>query len=248
MAAVVTAHPEPITMADRTTGAADRAVPLCVGIIMDGNRRWARERRLPTIAGHRRGYEKFKEVADWSKEAGILHLAVYAFSAENWSRPPEEVTHLLDLMRAVLKSGIPEIHKPDVAVHVVGDLARFPADIQELIAGLHAKNDPAAERHLWVCAGYGGRQEVVAAVNTLVARGVHEVSEADISNALWTAEMPDPDIIIRTGGQERLSNFLLWRSAYSEFFFLDTYWPAFTRSEFDGILAAFASRKRNYGA
>ena len=221
--------------------------PSCIGIIMDGNRRWAKEQGLATIEGHKAGYEKFKEVAEWCKEAGLKHLAVYAFSTENWNRNKEEVSYLLDLMRELLEKGLPEMHKQDVAVHIVGDLSRFPDDIQTSIDTLHGRNPVDPAHHLWVCASYGGKPELLAAVNTLLARGVQGVSEKEVSDVLWTAGMPDPDIIIRTGGQRRLSNFLLWHAGYAELFFIDTYWPAFSKREFTQILHDYGARTRNYG-
>ncbi|MBP9749399.1 MAG: di-trans,poly-cis-decaprenylcistransferase [Candidatus Pacebacteria bacterium] len=221
--------------------------PTCVGIIMDGNRRWARVRDVPTLMGHTSGYEKLKETEGWCKEANVRHLAVYAFSTENWNRGAEEVGYLMDLMRTVLHDRLEKLQSPDVAVHIVGDCGRFPKDIQDLIAAVHSKNRADAEYHLWVCASYGGKSEILAAVNALIQEGVQEVTEECFTGALWTAAMPAPDIIVRTGGERRLSNFLMWHSGYSELFFLDTLWPDFSKEEFDGILAEFAERTRNYG-
>jgi undecaprenyl diphosphate synthase len=214
---------------------------------MDGNRRWARERGLPTVKGHQAGYKTFKQVAQWCKEAGVTHLAVYAFSTENWKRNEEEVGYLMDLMRELLEKGLPDMHKEDVAVHIVGDLSLFPEDIQSSIQRLHSKNPASPTQHLWVCASYGGKSEVVAAANRLLQGGVKEVTEEEFTRALWTADMPAADIIIRTGGEKRLSNFLMWHSGYSELFFIDTYWPDFSQAELQRVLDEFATRKRNYG-
>ena len=223
-------------------------VPQSIAMIMDGNRRWAKERGLPTVQGHRAGYKKMREVAGWCKEVGVQHLAVYAFSTENWNRGPEEVDYLMALMRELLGKGLHGItDDDDVAIHIVGDLALFPQDIQEGIIALHAENAPDAKRHLWVCASYGGKPEILSAVNTLLQEGVHEVDATQFTQRLWTGGMPAPDIILRTGGQRRLSNFLLWHSGYSELFFLDTFWPAFSRKEFDTMLSDFSARTRNYG-
>lgn len=214
---------------------------------MDGNRRWARERGLPTLEGHKKGYETFKQVAAWCKEQDIEHLAVYAFSTENWNRSKEEVGYLMRLMRDLLTKGLPQMHKEDVAIHIVGDLARFPDDIQELTEALHSKNPKSASHHLWVAASYGGRPEILAAVKTLLQEGAGEVSEQGFTDKLWTAGMPAPDIIIRTGGEKRLSNFLMWHSGYSELFFRDTLWPDFSEQELRDVLKEYAQRKRNFG-
>ncbi len=219
-------------------------LPRCVGVIMDGNRRWARARSLPSVEGHRRGYEKFREVAGWCKEVGVEHLVVYALSTENWKRSEQEVSYLLELMRELLRNGLRE-ERVDSAVHLIGDLSRFPADIQEGIAAFHAENPAAPARHLWVCVSYGGRAEILAAVAARTQGG--EVTEASIAEHLWTAGMPDPDLVFRTGGEQRLSNFLLWQVAYSELFFSPTLWPDLSRSEFDELLRAYGMRKRNYG-
>ncbi len=221
--------------------------PTCVGIIMDGNRRWAREHGLPSLEGHRRGYEKLKEVMGWCREAGIAHLAVYAFSTENWKRSADEVGYLMDLMRTMLREQLPELRKEHTAVHVVGKLDLLPADLQETVSTLHDTNPRDAIHHLWACISYGGRAAIADAVNILHAEGVGEVNEDAITRTLWTADMPAPDIILRTGGEKRLSNFLMWHSGYSELFFLDTYWPDFSRVEFDEVLTQFTDRKRNYG-
>jgi undecaprenyl diphosphate synthase len=220
--------------------------PACVGIIMDGNRRWAREQGLPTLEGHRRGYEKLKDVQAWCREQGIYHLAVYALSTENWKRSEEEVSYLMDLFRAMIEEFSQSSHE-DSAVHFVGDLARFPSDIQESIDRLHASNSPEAQYHLWVAASYGGRTEIVHAVQDLLQTGVTEITEDLFSQSLWTAGMPDPDIIIRTGGEQRLSNFLSWQAVYSELFFPKTYWPAFTKEDFQSILDQYSERDRRHG-
>lgn len=222
--------------------------PVCVGIIMDGNRRWARERGLPTLEGHRRGYQKLKEVAQWSRTAGVRHLAFYALSTENWKRAEEEVAYLMDLFRMVLSTELSTLRAENTAVHLVGDVERFPQDLQESIRDMHASNPIDAEHHVWLCASYGGRAEIVAAVNSLCAKSVDGViDETVFSHALWTLGMPDPDIIIRTGGEHRLSGFLTWQSVYSELFFLDPYWPDFSKEMFDQVLADFASRERRHG-
>lgn len=234
-------------MSDSSSPDQHTSVPACVGIIMDGNRRWAKERNLPPLEGHRAGYEKLKEVTKWCTNLGVRHLVVYAFSTENWKRSSDEVGYLMDLMRTLLRDQLAESPHPDEAIHIVGDHTRFPDDIQKSIIELHNRNTPYAKRHLWVCASYGGRQEVLAAIHTLPPHTAAVVTEEEFTQALWTGSMPEPDIIIRTGGEKRLSNFLLWHAGYSELFFLDTFWPDFSKEEFDAVCTEFAHRTRKYG-
>lgn len=235
-------------MTEQRTMSTSVTTPACIGVVMDGNRRWARARNVSTIEGHTEGFKKLKEVVEWCKEDGVSHVVAYAFSTENWRRAEEEVGGLMNLMRHVLQHELAELRTHDVAVHVVGALDRFPEDLQQAIAELHATNPKDATRHLWSCASYGGRAEIVAAMQTLLAKGVDDVDEQGFAQAVWTAGMPDPDLIVRTGGQRRLSNFLTWQSVYSELFFLDTLWPDLTRTEWDTMLAEYCARKRNFGA
>jgi undecaprenyl diphosphate synthase len=221
-------------------------VPKCIGVIMDGNRRWARAQGLPTLEGHRKGYRKLKDLITWCKEADVRHLVVYALSTENLKRSEEEVSYLLDLFREMAEEL--QERNDDSTVRFIGDSARFPRDIQDSIESLHAKNKPEAAYHIWIAAPYGGRAELVHVVNQLAGRGAGPYTERDVSDALWSAGMPDPDIIIRTGGDYRLSNFLPWQSVYAELFFVDTPWPAFTKEEFFSILNRYAERERRYGA
>ncbi len=221
--------------------------PTCVGIIMDGNRRWARERGLPQIEGHRVGYAKLKEVATWCRESGVRHLVVYAFSTENWNRTAEEVSYLMDLFRKVLANELTSIRKERTAVHLVGQVNRLPQDMQRMVAEMHATNPVDAVHHVWLCVSYGGRAEILDAVNVLLKQEQKVITESEFSNALWTAGMPDPDIIIRTGGERRLSGFLTWASVYSELFFLEQHWPDFSRELFDSVLTDCASRERRHG-
>jgi undecaprenyl diphosphate synthase len=182
----------------------------------------------------------------WCKEAKVQHLVVYALSTENLKRSEEEVSYLLDLFREMSKE-LGERKEDDMSVRFIGDLARFPADIQDSIRDMHARENPNAPYHVWIAAPYGGRAELVDTVNRLSARGSGPYTEADITDALWSAGMPDPDIIIRTGGDHRLSNFLPWQGTYAELFFIDTPWPAFTKENFSSVLAEYAERERRYG-
>ena len=246
-------------------------IPTCVGFILDGNRRWAKERNLPTLEGHKQGYEKLKETLQWSHEAGIQHVVAYVFSTENWNRSPKEIEYLLELTRILFKQEIEKIRRRNWSVRAIGDLSLYPRDIQDFIQKVHDTNPSDPEFTLWLAASYGGRSEILAGVNKLLAQRAQEpctsagtqraqepctsagterkeqVTEDEFTQVLWTSGMPDPDIIVRTGGQKRLSNFLAWSSGYAELFFLDTYWPAFSKEDFLLILKEFASRKRNFG-
>lgn len=228
------------------SSATPHAAPTCVGIIMDGNRRWARAHGLPTFEGHRRGYGKLKDVMGWCKEACIHHLVVYALSTENLQRTEEEVSYLLNLFRETSV----ELHKAageNASVHFIGDFSRFPDDIQETIRTANERNTQDVAYHIWVAAPYGGRAELVAAINTLAARGPGPYTETDVADTLWSRGMPDPDLVIRTGGDHRLSNFLPWQSVYAELFFTETQWPAFTKEEFLDIVMRYGARERRYG-
>ncbi|MFC1732249.1 polyprenyl diphosphate synthase [candidate division KSB1 bacterium] len=221
--------------------------PSCIGMIMDGNRRWAKERGLSSIEGHRQGHEKLKEVVEWMKEVGVPNLIVYAFSTENWSRPKEEVSFLMELLKKVLSEEIEEFNDKGVRLIFAGDLGRFSEDIQKLMKEASEKTKNNSEHTLVLCVSYGGRTEVIHAVNNLLKEGKESINEEDFSQTLWTKDVPDPDIIIRTSGEKRLSGFLPWQSVYSELFFPKTYWPAFSKEEFLDILKEFSSRERRRG-
>ncbi|MBL7045674.1 MAG: di-trans,poly-cis-decaprenylcistransferase [Parcubacteria group bacterium] len=220
--------------------------PKSIGIIMDGNRRWAKEQGLPTLEGHRRGAKKLKEVIGWNKDAGVPHLTVYALSTENWNRPKEEVAYLLDLLYTFIKNELEEIKREGIRIYFPGDRERFPQNLQDLMNDTEKETEENEEHTLSIAMSYGGRAELVNATNELIKKG-KEVTEEDIAKELWTSPLPDPDIIIRTGGERRLSGFLTWQSVYSELFFIDTYWPAFTREEFSSILKEYGERERRHG-
>jgi undecaprenyl diphosphate synthase len=225
-------------------------VPQCVGIIMDGNRRWARKRGLPTLEGHRRGYQKLKEVADWCRAAGIKHVIVYAFSTENWNRSAEEVSYLMDLFNDMIFKELEWLKKEDARVHFVGQRERFDPKLQKGMDDLERETKDGTY-NLYVALSYGGRAEILHAVKKAVSEkgveGVKNMTEDDFARFLWTGDMPDPDIIIRTSGEHRLSGFLAWQSVYSELFFTDTQWPAFTEEEFRDIIKAYGERDRRKG-
>jgi len=223
-----------------------KKIPTTIGIIMDGNRRWARENNLPTLEGHRLGYEKIKELMGWAKEAGVRNIIVYAFSTENWNRTKDEVAYLMDIFRFMLKKELNRLKQEKIRLRCIGDLQRFAPDMQKLMAKAEKETAEADGPTLGVCLSYGGRAEILNAVNEAIAQG-KPVDETSFSKYLWTNVIPDPDIIIRTGGEKRLSGFLTWQSVYSELFFTKTYWPAFTKKEFMEILEEFASRDRRNG-
>lgn len=221
-------------------------MPNCLGFIMDGNRRFAREQGLETIAGHVAGKDKLIEVMRWSKEAGVRHLVVYAFSTENWQRSEAEVAGLLGLFSQGIKELEAEARR-DFVVRFIGRRNDFSSELQAEMQ--HLENDTVLgddKLTLWIALSYGGRAEIVEAVN-LAVRGGEVVTEESFAKLLWSADMPDPDLIVRTGGEVRLSNFLPWQSVYSELHFTPTYWPAFTKEEFNSILETYAARERRKG-
>jgi undecaprenyl diphosphate synthase len=216
--------------------------PECIGFIMDGNRRWAREHGLDTYLGHKAGEEKFFEVAAWLKESGIKHSVFYAFSTENWKRSEAEVDYLMSLFSEALNQ------IESVRVKIIGDVERFNPTLQSKIKSLEEKTEQFESMGtIWIALSYGGRAEIINAVNKIIAAQDEKVDEKSFEKYLWTEDMPDPDIIIRTGGDMRMSNFLPWQSVYSELVFIQTHWPAFTKREFTRIVAAYGDRQRRYG-
>lgn len=222
-------------------------VPSCVGIIMDGNRRWARAQGRPVFDGHAEGYKRLEDVLRWSREASIPHVAAYVFSTENWQRSEEEVGYLMKLFRSVLENEIQRMVEEKVRVRFIGDSARFSEEIQKMMVKMEEETSKNYDITLHLLMSYGGRAEIVAAANALLKKGTTIVTEEAFANSLWSHPVPDPDLIIRTGGEKRLSGFLPWQSIYSELFFIDTFWPAFTKQEFDSILVEFAQRERRHG-
>ncbi len=213
----------------------------CVGFIMDGNRRWATEQGLPTLDGHKAGERVFFESFAWLKEYQIPHAVYYAFSTENWKRSEMEVAYLLTLFAHALEA------VEEVVLRIVGDRSYFSDELQKKMADLENRSQQfTGGTTIWVALSYGGRAELVAATNEAITNGI-PVTEETFARLLWTAGMPDPDLIIRTGGDMRLSNFLPWQSVYSELIFTDTYWPAFTKDEFTRMLAIYGERKRRFG-
>lgn len=224
-------------------------IPSCVGIIMDGNRRWAKAHHLPTARGHAKGYETLKAAVLWAKRAHIGTLVAYAFSTENWNRSKLEVSLLMKLFDRALSEIGNDAQKENVRVSFIGDRAQFSKTMQAKMKAVEQETRNGTSLHLVLAMSYGGRVEIARAAETLLASGKKRITEEHISSALWTAQagIPDPDIIIRTGGEQRLSNFLLWQVAYSELFFTSTLWPDFSEKEFTGIIHEYGNRERRQG-
>jgi undecaprenyl diphosphate synthase len=234
---------------DRTKGEPRGALPFHVAIIMDGNGRWARRRGLPVAAGHRAGVQAVRRVIEAARDAGIGQLTLYSFSTENWNRPSEEVEGLMQLHAEMIDAEVPTLHENDCRVCFVGSRKGLGRKLLERMEW--AEQLTAANRRmiLFIAFNYGGRQEIVEAVRRAAEEGIDpaELSEADISRHLYSPLMRDPDLCIRTSGERRLSNFLLWQSAYSELHFSDRLWPDWGKEDFDRALADYASRERRFG-
>jgi len=216
---------------------------------MDGNRRWAREKGLRVSEGHRAGYSKLHELALWAKKIGIKNVILYMLSTENWSRSREEVEAALDIFRTVVSQELDLIKNEGIRICLVGQLERFPEDIQKMMRRAAEETKTNEPYNFILAVSYGGRAEIVHAVNDILSQNPPpgEITEEDFESYLWTKAIPDPDLIIRTGREKRLSNFLLWQSVYSELFFVDTHWPDFSEQEFKQIIEQFAQRERRRG-
>ncbi|HMB77241.1 MAG TPA: isoprenyl transferase [Kiloniellaceae bacterium] len=229
-------------------------VPRHVAIIMDGNGRWARQRGLPRTLGHRQGAEAVRRSVRAAIELGIPYLTLFGFSSENWRRPATEIEDLMGLLRRYLQSEIAELHQNGVRLRIVGDRQRLPKDIVTLITDAEALTHDGPRLNLTICLSYGGRQEIVAAARRLAEAAVAgridpaDIDEARFESELLTLGIPDPDLLVRTSGEQRISNFLLWQSAYSEFVFLEKNWPDFCKDDLAAAVAEFQRRDRRYGA
>ncbi len=228
--------------------------PAHVAIIMDGNGRWAKARGLPRGAGHRQGIETVRHVVSCASELGVDYLTLFGFSSENWRRPSTEIDDLMGLLRRYLQSEITKLHENNVRLRVIGERDRLPFDIVQLIADAEQLTGANLGLNLTVALSYGGRQEIVAAARRLAARAVagnldpNDIDETLFSSELATAGIPDPDLLIRTSGEQRLSNFLLWQLAYSELVFIDRLWPDFSKEDLTNAINEFLQRDRRYGA
>jgi undecaprenyl diphosphate synthase len=221
-----------------------------VAIIMDGNGRWAAARGLPVAEGHREGARALRRTVEAAVDLGIDSLAVYAFSTENWARPPDEVESIMELMEETIDRELPDLAKQGVRTRFFGRRDRVPAELQEKMAKLESETGHLDRLSLWIAFDYGGRAELVEATRRILEEGVkaEEVSEEDISARLYAPELPEPDLVIRTSGEQRISNFLLWQSAYAELVFDDTLWPDFGEDRLRAAVEEYARRGRRFGA
>src|SRR3989338_2650842 len=221
--------------------------PQCIGIILDGNRRFAKANNLPTLEGHRRGLEKVKDIMGWARKAEVPFVVAYAFSTENWNRAQEEVSYLMGLFKEMLTQKLADFKKEGFRVRCIGDLSRFSPKLQTPMPKAEEETEHRPGPTLVLALSYGGRAEILQAASRVAAEGKTKITEKEFSSYLWSNGIPDPDIIIRTGGDKRLSGFLPWQSVYSELFFVDTLLPDFSESEFQNILTEFKGRERRMG-
>jgi len=233
---------------------ADLVIPAHIAIIMDGNGRWAKARGLPRIAGHRRGAEAVRASIESAIKYGVRYLTLYSFSSENWKRPAEEVSDLMGLLRRYLRSEIAELHQNGVRLRVIGERADLSNDMVELIEDCESRTAGNTRLDLIIALSYGGRSEIANAVKQIAQKAINgeistdQVDEELLGQYLETADIPDPDLLIRTSGEQRISNFLLWQLAYAEFLFLDILWPDFNEQEFANAISEFSRRDRRFGA
>ncbi|HXO02727.1 MAG TPA: isoprenyl transferase [Stellaceae bacterium] len=231
-----------------------RPLPRHIAIIMDGNGRWAQARGLPRIAGHRRGAEAVRRTVTAAGELGIPYLTLFGFSSENWKRPLEEVDDLMGLLRHYLRGEIAELHRNGVRLRVIGERGRLASDIVTLIDNAEELTRDNCGVNLTIALSYGGRAEIIAVMRMLAVQAAagrlppDAIDEAVISQHLFTADIPDPDLLIRTSGEQRISNFLLWQCAYSELVFTKRLWPDFGRGDLEEAIADYGGRERRYGA
>ena len=228
-------------------------LPAHIAAVMDGNGRWAQKRGMPRTAGHSAGSEAFQNAAEYLNDLGVKYFTVYAFSTENWKRPEEEVGAIMGLLDRYLRKAIREMNEKNIRLCFFGDLEPLSDSLKQLIAETNEISRHTTGMQVNVCLNYGGRAEIARAARLLAqecAEGrlqPEDITEAAISRKLYSADIPDPDLMIRPGGELRLSNFLLWQNAYTEFYFTDTLWPDMDENELDRAIAAYQSRKRRYG-
>jgi undecaprenyl diphosphate synthase len=224
-------------------------VPRHVAIIMDGNGRWATKRLLPRVAGHVKGVEAVRDCVEACVDRGVEFLTLFAFSSENWRRPEEEVSLLMRLFVTALEREVSKMHANDIRLKVVGDLSRFDAKLRDMIASAERRTANNTRLTLTICANYGGRWDIMQATGKMVAAnpGATEFTEEQLAPHLCMAYAPEPDLFIRTGGEERISNFLLWQLAYSELYFTDTFWPDFSVQSLDAAILSYQNRERRFG-
>ncbi|MBK5251143.1 MAG: isoprenyl transferase [Peptostreptococcaceae bacterium] len=225
-------------------------IPEHIAIIMDGNGRWAQKRGLPRTAGHKAGIEAIREVIENCSKEGIKYLTLYAFSTENWKRPQKEVSALMELLVYYLKKEINLLHKNNVRIRTIGDIAKLPLKAQNEIDSAITKTCSNTGLNVTLAINYGGRQELIQAIKKITVEyceNPDEINELTVSSHMETSEIPDPDLIIRPSGELRISNFLLWQMAYSEFWFSNVLWPDFNKDHLNDAIKSYSERKRRYG-
>ena len=226
------------------------AVPCHIAIIMDGNGRWAKQRFMPRMAGHQRGVEALREVVKSCRELGVEYLTVFAFSSENWRRPADEISFLMSLFLVMLEREVAKLHQNNIRLKIIGDRSRFDDKLRQAMQDAEQLTAGNTALTLTIAANYGGRWDVMHAVQTMLKEHpqlAQTFTEEDIQPYLSMSEAPEPDLFIRTGGEQRISNFMLWQLAYTELYFTDILWPAFGRKELDAAIASYQKRERRFG-
>jgi undecaprenyl diphosphate synthase len=239
-----------MTLSSSTQAVPDvSSVPRHIAIIMDGNGRWATKRFMPRVAGHVKGVETVRGVVEACAKAGVEYVTFFAFSSENWRRPEDEVSLLMRLFMTALEREVSKMHANGIRLKIVGDLSRFDDKLQKMITSAERKTAGNTRMTVTVCANYGGRWDIMQAVNKMVAAdpGTTDFSEEQLAPYLALAYAPEPDLFIRTGGEERISNFLLWQLAYTELYFTDTYWPDFDADALALAISSYQQRERRFG-
>lgn len=222
-------------------------VPRHVAVIMDGNGRWAKKRFLPRVMGHKQGLDVLENMCRVCSEVGVQYLTVFAFSTENWRRPADEVSFLMGLFLTALQKKVQNMHKNGLRLKVIGNRSQFSAEIQQSIVAAEKLTENNTGLTLTIAADYGGRWDILQAANALIQEGKTEITESDLASKLMLPDAPEPDLFIRTGGETRISNFMLWQMAYAEFYFTDTLWPDFKDEEIHKAFQSFTKRERRFG-
>ena len=218
-----------------------------IAIIMDGNRRWAKEKGYPSAIGHKKGVDALKATMRACDDFGIKYLTVYAFSTENWNRKPEEVNFLMDLLGQTLKNELKEMHENNVVISFIGDLTKLSTNLQKILNNAVETTKNNTGVNLQIAFNYGSRDEIVHAVRDIIEEGIKDIDEEVISKHLYTKNIPDPDLLIRTGGEMRVSNYLLWQIAYSEFIVVKDFWPEFNKEKLADCILEYKNRNRRFG-
>jgi undecaprenyl diphosphate synthase len=240
----------PASLISSTRGIPERSeVPRHIAVVMDGNGRWARKRLLPRVAGHKRGLDTVRELVKLCAARGVGYLTLFAFSSENWRRPAEEVSFLMQLFMQALRREVVKLHKNEIRLRVVGDLSRFDVDLVKTIKEAEELTAGNTALTLSIAANYGGRWDILNAMNCMVAANPVRTgfTEENLAPYLCLSDIPEPDLFIRTGGEQRVSNFLLWQLAYTELYFTDCLWPDFDEAAFDQALKFYLTRERRFG-